>query len=160
MYVLAIVYSIMYVLATVYSIMYILATVYSVIIRSCHSLLDHARSCHSLFDHFMPLFTCCVSKERDMLAISKGSYLCSIFFFLLFLLLHLSSSLPSVQHILIECADLVGIRKKYLERSLYSTFRNVIPEVIFNFFREIGVYYKTQSVLKYCLCEVCERALF
>ena len=37
----------------------------------------------------------------------------------------------TVKHILIECADLLEIRKKYFEkRSLYSLFRNVIPEII------------------------------
>ena len=42
-----------------------------------------------------------------------------------------------------ECADLLEIRKKYFaEKSLYSLFRNVIPEVIFDFLREIGVFYK------------------
>ena len=42
------------------------------------------------------------------------------------------SSSP-VKHILIECADLLEIRKKYFEeRSLYSPFRNVIPEIIFD----------------------------
>ena len=36
------------------------------------------------------------------------------------------------KHILIECADWLKIRKKYFEeRSLYSLFRNVIPEIIF-----------------------------
>ncbi|WP_419609434.1 RNase H family protein, partial [Thiolapillus sp.] len=46
----------------------------------------------------------------------------------------------TVKHILIECADLLEIRKKYFEeKSLYSLFRNVIPEVIFDFLREIGV---------------------
>ena len=35
------------------------------------------------------------------------------------------------------------IRKKYFEeKSLYSLFRNVIPEVVFDFLREIGVFYK------------------
>ena len=38
----------------------------------------------------------------------------------------------TVKRILIECADLLEIRKKYFEeRSLYSLFRNVIPEIIF-----------------------------
>ena len=38
----------------------------------------------------------------------------------------------TVKHILIECADLLEIRKKYFEeRSLYSLFRNVIPEFFF-----------------------------
>ena len=49
----------------------------------------------------------------------------------------------TVKHILIECANLVQIRKKHFEkRSLFSLFRNVIPEVIFDFLREIGVFYK------------------
>ena len=48
-----------------------------------------------------------------------------------------------VKHILIECADLLETRKKYFEgKSLYSLFRNVIPEVVFDFLREIGVFYK------------------
>ena len=58
----------------------------------------------------------------------------------------------TVKHILIECADLVEIRKKNLrERSLYSLFRNVIWEVIFDLLREIGVFYKRWSVVKYDL---------
>ena len=49
----------------------------------------------------------------------------------------------TVKHILIECADLLEIRKKsFEEKSLYSLFRNVIPEVVFDFLREIGVFYK------------------
>ena len=48
----------------------------------------------------------------------------------------------TVKHILIECADLLEIRKKYFEeRSLYSLFRTVIPEIIFDFLRGIGVFY-------------------
>ena len=40
----------------------------------------------------------------------------------------------SVKHILIECTDVLEIRKKYFEeKSLYSLFRNVIPEVFFLF---------------------------
>ena len=51
--------------------------------------------------------------------------------------------MPAVKHILIECADLLEIRKKYFEeRSLYSLFRNVIPEIIVDLLREIGVFYK------------------
>ena len=54
----------------------------------------------------------------------------------------------TVKDILIEFADLVEVRNKYFEeRSLYSLFRNVIPEVIFDFLREIGVFYKIWSVL-------------
>ena len=49
----------------------------------------------------------------------------------------------TVKHILIECANLLEIRKKYVEeKSLYSLFRNVIPEMIFDFLREIGMFYK------------------
>ena len=37
----------------------------------------------------------------------------------------------------------VEIRKKYSEeKSLYSLFRNVIPETVFDFLREIGVFYR------------------
>ena len=49
----------------------------------------------------------------------------------------------TVKHILIKCADLLEIRKKYFEeRSLYSLFRNAIPEIIFDFLREIGAFTK------------------
>ena len=49
----------------------------------------------------------------------------------------------TVKDMLIEYADLLEIRKKYFEeKSLYSLFRNVIPEVIFYFLREIVVFYK------------------
>ena len=49
----------------------------------------------------------------------------------------------TVKHILIECADLLEIRKKYFEeKSLYSLFRNEIPEIIFDLLREIGVFCK------------------
>ena len=49
----------------------------------------------------------------------------------------------TVKHILVEYADLLEIGKKnFEERSLYSIFQNVIPEVIFDFLREIGVFYK------------------
>ena len=46
---------------------------------------------------------------------------------------------------MIECADLL---------EMDSLFRNVIPEMIFDFLREIGVFYKIWSVLKSWLCEV------
>ena len=49
----------------------------------------------------------------------------------------------TVKNILIECADLLQIRKKHFkERSLYSLFRNVILEIIFDFLGEIGAFYK------------------
>ena len=48
---------------------------------------------------------------------------------------------------IIECADLVEVRKKYVEeRSLYSLFRNVNPEKIFDFLKETGMF------LEYVLC--------
>ena len=53
----------------------------------------------------------------------------------------------TVKHILIECAYLLEIRKKcFKERSLYSLFRNVIPEMIFDFLREIGVCFTKYEV--------------
>ena len=53
------------------------------------------------------------------------------------------NSVTTVKHILIECADLLEIRKKYFEeRSLCSLFRNVILEIVFDFLREIGVFDK------------------
>ena len=61
----------------------------------------------------------------------------------------------TVKLIFIECTDLLEIRKKYCEeKSLYSLFLNVIPEIFFDFLREIGVFYKIQSMLRKCLCEV------
>ena len=49
----------------------------------------------------------------------------------------------TVKHILIECADLVEVRNKYFEeRSLYSLFRNVNPENMFDCLKEIGIFYK------------------
>ena len=47
----------------------------------------------------------------------------------------------TVKHILIGCADLLEIKQTYFEdRSLYSLFRNVMPEIIVDFFLEIGVF--------------------
>ena len=49
----------------------------------------------------------------------------------------------TIKHILIECDDLLEVRRKYFEqKSLYSLFRNVSPEIIFDFLREIDVFYK------------------
>ena len=57
-------------------------------------------------------------------------------------MLHVKSVI-TVKHILIECADLLEIRKKYFkDRFLCSLFRNVNPEIIFEVLREIGVFYK------------------
>ena len=44
------------------------------------------------------------------------------------------NALITVKHTLIECADLLEIRRIYFkEKSLYSLFQNVIPEIIFDF---------------------------
>ena len=49
----------------------------------------------------------------------------------------------TIKHILIECADMLEVRKTYFEqKSLYSLFWDVSPEIIFDFLREIGVFYK------------------
>ena len=49
----------------------------------------------------------------------------------------------TIKHILIVCADLVQITRKYFEeRSSYSLFRNVNRETMFDFRRKIGVLYK------------------
>ena len=49
----------------------------------------------------------------------------------------------TVKDILRECADLAEVRQKYFEeRSLYSLHRNVNPENIFDFLKEICVFYK------------------
>ena len=49
----------------------------------------------------------------------------------------------TVKHIVIECAELVEVRKKYFEeRSLYSLFRNVNLEKFFDYLKEIGMFYK------------------
>ena len=55
----------------------------------------------------------------------------------------------TVKHLSIECADLLEIREKYFEeKSLYSLFRNVIPEIIFDFLREIGVFLYNMKCVK------------
>ena len=55
----------------------------------------------------------------------------------------------TIKHILIECADLLEVMKKYFEqKSLYSLFRNVSPEIIFDFLREIGLFYQIWCVLR------------
>ena len=44
---------------------------------------------------------------------------------------------------------LVGSQGEKIEqKSLYSLFRNVSPEIIFDFLREIGVFYKIWRVLQ------------
>ena len=53
------------------------------------------------------------------------------------------NAVTTVKHIWIECADLLEITKKYFEeRSLYSLFWNVIPKIVFDFLREIDMFYK------------------
>ena len=43
----------------------------------------------------------------------------------------------------VPCADVMEIRKKYSEEgSLYSLFRNVIPEAIFGFLKETGAFHE------------------
>ena len=55
-------------------------------------------------------------------------------------MLFFSTPIIIIKHVLVECADLVEVRKKYSEeKSLYLLFRNVNPENIFYFLREIGV---------------------
>ena len=49
----------------------------------------------------------------------------------------------TVKQILIESDDLEVGKKYFKQKSLYSLFRNVSPEIIFDFLREIGVFYKT-----------------
>ena len=52
------------------------------------------------------------------------------------------NTIITVKHILIVCADLVEVRKKYFEeKSLDSLFRNVNPEV-FDYLKEIGMFDK------------------
>ena len=53
------------------------------------------------------------------------------------------------KHILIKCADLVEVRKKYIEeKSLYALFRTVNPEKSFYYLKEIGMFYKIEGILK------------
>ena len=49
----------------------------------------------------------------------------------------------TVKRILIKHADLLEVRKTYFEqKSLYSLCRNVSPEIICDFLRETGEFYK------------------
>ena len=53
------------------------------------------------------------------------------------------NTIVTVKHILIECADLLEVRKKYFwEISLYSLIRNVNPEKTFDYLKEIGMFIK------------------
>ena len=45
------------------------------------------------------------------------------------------------------------VEKKYFEeRSLYSLFQNVNPEKIFEYLKEIGMFYKVSDILRQILC--------
>ena len=64
-----------------------------------------------------------------------------------------NTTIITVKRILIGCADLVEVREKYFEeRSFYSLFRNVNPEKIFDYLKEIGTFYKVSGILKLILC--------
>ena len=53
-----------------------------------------------------------------------------------------SDTVITIKLILIECADLAEVRKNYYQKIyVFTFFRNVIPEAILNFPREIGVCY-------------------
>ena len=53
------------------------------------------------------------------------------------------NTIITVKHILMECADLLEVRKKYFEeKSLYSLFRNVNPEIVFDYLKEICMSYR------------------
>ena len=49
----------------------------------------------------------------------------------------------TIKHILKECADLLEVRQKYFEeRSLYSLFQSVNQEKMFDFLKEIYMFYR------------------
>ena len=54
------------------------------------------------------------------------------------------SAVITVGRVLIECADLLEIGRRWFEeRALYSLIRSMVPEMFFFYFlREIGVFYK------------------
>ena len=53
------------------------------------------------------------------------------------------STTITVKHVLVECVDLLEVRKKnFEERTLYSLFRNVNPQKFFVYLKEIGMFYK------------------
>ena len=80
-----------------------------------------------LFDSFIPFFW---KKEEPPVCVACNTVI-------------------TVSHILIGCADIVEVTKKYfLERSLYSLFRNVNLENSFDFMKEIGMFCKVWGVLK------------
>ena len=53
------------------------------------------------------------------------------------------NTIITVKHSLIQCADLLEVRKQYFEeKSLYSLLRDVNPEKSFDYLKEIGMFYK------------------
>ena len=81
---------------------------YPFVIKGKKTILNRLHIGHSYLTHFFIL-----RKEEASVCVA-----CNV--------------LLTVKHILIECADLLEIRKKYFEeRSLYSLFRNVISEIFF-----------------------------
>ena len=74
----------------------------------------------------------------------------------MFTLRNLRDTVITIKYILIECADLVEVRKKYLEeRSLYSLFRNVIAGAVLDFLREKVVCSIKNKKKEVCLSNVC-----
>ena len=48
----------------------------------------------------------------------------------------------SVEHILLSCADLIDARRKhYTSENMKELFRDVPPDVIFNFLKEVNVFH-------------------
>ena len=56
---------------------------------------------------------------------------------------HACAELLTIKHILIDCADLIDVRKKYYNVDcLEKLFADVAPAHIFNFLKEVNVYNK------------------
>ena len=48
----------------------------------------------------------------------------------------------SVEHVLLHCADLIDVRHKHFtSHSMKQLFRDVPPDVIFSFLKEINIYH-------------------
>ena len=60
----------------------------------------------------------------------------------------------TIKHILMECADLVEVRKTNFEEKSLHFFQNVDQERIFEFLKETGVFDKIRGVL-YKVCVEC-----
>ena len=51
--------------------------------------------------------------------------------------------LLTIEHILLTCSDFIKIRKSYFTaKSLHMLFRDISPEKIFNFLKEINIFGK------------------